>query len=54
MTQAESERGPYFDRLRKEYPRRREFHNTRVFVEPPNPGLMTKLKGIGFGEGSVH
>ncbi|GMU92844.1 MAG: erythronate-4-phosphate dehydrogenase [Candidatus Hydrogenedentota bacterium] len=50
MTQPECERGPYFDRLRKEYPRRREFHNTKIVAQPPNLELTTKLTGIGFRE----
>jgi len=37
-----------FDRLRKEYRRRREFFNTRVRVSPPNPQLEQSLAGIGF------
>ena len=42
--------GPYFDRLRKNYPVRREFQNTRVIVEDTNSALAKKLKGIGFRE----
>jgi len=38
----------HFDRLRKEYPRRREFQNTRVAVTPPDEGLEGKLQRIGF------
>jgi len=44
----ESERGRFFDDLRKNYPVRREFHNTRVFVKDKNSSLAKKLKGIGF------
>ncbi|MBW7989654.1 MAG: 4-phosphoerythronate dehydrogenase PdxB [Planctomycetes bacterium] len=41
-------RGGYFDGLRKNYPIRREFQNTKVFVENGNGALAKKLKGIGF------
>lgn len=42
------ERPGLFDRLRKEYPRQREFFNTRVTVEPANAELEAQLAGIGF------
>jgi erythronate-4-phosphate dehydrogenase len=42
------ERGKYFDSLRKNYPVRREFQNTRIIVEDRNCSLAKKLKGIGF------
>jgi erythronate-4-phosphate dehydrogenase len=45
-----AEQGPYFDRLRKEYPVRREFPNTTVKI-PPSPAraeIEAKLRGIGF------
>ena len=42
------ERGGCFDSLRKNYPVRREFQNTRVIVEDVNIGLAGKLAGIGF------
>ncbi len=45
---APEERGAYFDRLRKEYPRRREFHNTRVTVQPENSEMLDCLRGLGF------
>lgn len=41
-------RGAHFDRLRKEYPRRREFFNTRAVVEPVDPELTATLAGVGF------
>ncbi len=44
----EGKRGEYFDGLRKNYPIRREFQNTKVFVEDRNIALAKKLKGIGF------
>lgn len=40
----EAERGPYFDRLRKEYPTRREFHNYRTVG-----GDEAVLRELGFG-----
>jgi erythronate-4-phosphate dehydrogenase len=45
---AEDKRGEYFDGLRKNYPIRREFHNTTVSVGEENSTLAKKLKGIGF------
>ncbi|MBN2308885.1 MAG: 4-phosphoerythronate dehydrogenase PdxB [Candidatus Hydrogenedentes bacterium] len=44
----EEERPAVFDRLRKEYPRRREFFNTRAVVEPADTQLETQLGGLGF------
>jgi erythronate-4-phosphate dehydrogenase len=40
-------RGRYFDELRKNYPIRREFQNTRVVVKGSRD-LAGKLAGIGF------
>jgi len=37
-----------FDRLRKEYPRRREFFNTCATVSPSNPAVEAMLAGLGF------
>ncbi len=48
LTVPESERGAYFDRLRKEYPRRREFFNTRVRLTRSNTQVAATLSGIGF------
>jgi erythronate-4-phosphate dehydrogenase len=44
------ERGAYFDRLRKEYPVRREFHNTEVTLPRPaaRSGLAKALAALGF------
>ena len=42
------ERGTYFDGLRKNYPVRREFQNTKVVVEDEDSSLAGKLTGIGF------
>ncbi len=41
-------RGEFFDGLRKNYPVRREFQNTRVIVKDRNGSLAKKLEGIGF------
>ena len=43
------ERARFFDRLRKEYPRRREFFNTTAVVWPRNNELEARLSGLGFG-----
>ncbi|HIJ65760.1 MAG TPA: 4-phosphoerythronate dehydrogenase [Candidatus Hydrogenedentes bacterium] len=43
-----NERPAFYDRLRKEYPRRREFFNTRVRVVPRNSRLEQQLSGLGF------
>jgi erythronate-4-phosphate dehydrogenase len=40
-------RGKFFDDLRKNYPVRREFQNTKIIMTPDN-GLKAKLSGIGF------
>jgi erythronate-4-phosphate dehydrogenase len=48
ITLSEVERGRHFDRLRKEYPRRREFFNTRAQVTPRNAELESTLAGLGF------
>jgi len=41
-------RGEYFDGLRKNYPVRREFQNTKVIVKDRISTLAEKLVGIGF------
>jgi len=43
--------GEFFDNLRKEYPVRREFVNTRVVLEGACESLSRKLAGIGFTVG---
>ncbi|MCX5768728.1 MAG: DUF3410 domain-containing protein, partial [Candidatus Hydrogenedentes bacterium] len=43
-----AERAGFFDRLRKEYARRREFFNTTVVVRPRNIELEARLAGLGF------
>jgi len=42
------ERPAHFDRLRKEYPRRREFFNFTARIWPPNHEAYTRLSGLGF------
>ena len=49
LDQPLGKRGSYFDKLRKEYPVRREFQNTKVVISDGNSNLQEKLKGIGFG-----
>jgi erythronate-4-phosphate dehydrogenase len=41
-------KGKFFDDLRKNYPVRREFQNTKIIVKDNNSSLSEKLKGIGF------
>jgi len=48
LEESEKERGKYFDSLRKNYPVRREFQNTRIILENPCLGPAEKLAGIGF------
>jgi hypothetical protein len=38
----------WFDRLRKEYPRRREFFNTRVDFIRPDTEVEKAFSGVGF------
>jgi erythronate-4-phosphate dehydrogenase len=38
----------FFDRLRKEYPVRREFSETAVLLDPALDGLAQVLRGLGF------
>ena len=45
---AEADRGAFFDKLRKNYPRRREFFNTRAVINPGNPELEAMFSGVGF------
>ncbi len=41
-------RGAYFDRLRNEYPVRREFHSMAVRMHEYNEGVVTVLRSLGF------
>lgn len=45
---APGKRGEFFDSLRKNYPVRREFQNTRIMLDVPCKSLAQKLAGIGF------
>ncbi len=49
ICQRPEERGRFFDLLRKNYPVRREFHNTSVVLNGSGGALAQKLRGIGFG-----
>jgi erythronate-4-phosphate dehydrogenase len=42
------DRPVHFDRLRRDYPRRRESANTTITLEPFDEGLARALRGIGF------
>ena len=42
------EQSAWFDRLRKEYPRRREFFNTRVSFSRPDEAVERAFSGVGF------
>ncbi|HUW60666.1 MAG TPA: 4-phosphoerythronate dehydrogenase [Candidatus Bathyarchaeia archaeon] len=48
ISAASGERARFFDRLRKEYPRRREFFNTTAVVRPQNIDIEARLSGLGF------
>ena len=43
-----NERGAYFDRLRKEYPQRREFQNSTITLRGGSVTVRRKLAGLGF------
>lgn len=45
---APDDRGMFFDRLRKNYPQRREFANTTVVVKGDDTVAAEKLGGLGF------
>jgi len=42
------QRGKMFDELRRNYPQRREFQNTKVLLPPDHFRLAEKFEGIGF------
>lgn len=48
LLQEPDKRGEFFDLLRKNYPERREFQNTKVYLPDCNLSLAKKLSGIGF------
>jgi erythronate-4-phosphate dehydrogenase len=45
---AADKRGEFFDSLRKNYPVRREFQNTKIIIEDSKSDLAEKLSGVGF------
>lgn len=51
LLQPEGDRGAWFDGLRKNYPIRREFQNTKVVVPGIDCCLVNKAAGIGFEVG---
>ncbi len=51
LLQPDDERGVWFDGLRKNYPRRREFQNTKVVIPDIECCIVNKLSGIGFKVG---
>lgn len=44
----EDQRGQWFDDLRRNYPVRREFQNTKIELKTPDDILEARLTGIGF------
>jgi len=48
MAEDRAARGAAFDKLRKNYPRRREFTNTRVTLTQPCEETQHMLQGLGF------
>jgi erythronate-4-phosphate dehydrogenase len=48
LSQEPAKRGEFFDLLRKNYPQRREFQNTKVYPPDAKSSLAKKLSGIGF------
>jgi erythronate-4-phosphate dehydrogenase len=48
ILKAPGQRAGYFDQLRKEYPQRREFQNTRARVQPEDTAIQQSLTGLGF------
>jgi len=50
----QTDRGAFFDRLRREYPIRREFQNTAVKIPAEASAAAQKLKGIGFAVNLVR
>ncbi len=47
LLQEPDKRGEFFDLLRKNYPERREFQNTKVYLPDVKSPLAAKLSGIG-------
>jgi len=53
LTVPQEKTGTFFDKLRKNYPRRREFQNTRVLLGDPQQPLGRILTGLGFDVGQT-
>ncbi|MCD6404742.1 MAG: 4-phosphoerythronate dehydrogenase [Planctomycetes bacterium] len=48
LTLPEAKRPAFFDKLRKTYPVRREFHNTCITLKHAGDALVGKLRALGF------
>lgn len=48
LSRKEEDIGPYFDRLRQEYPIRREFFNTTLIIKAGRETLRDKFLALGF------
>jgi len=48
LRQPVEDRGRYFDRLRRDYPIRREFYNYQVNAESGGASLLPQIKALGF------
>ncbi len=48
LERPKEKKGEFFDSLRKNYPLRREFHNTQVVLESACEVIAERLGGIGF------
>jgi len=48
INRPQEKRGGFFDNLRKNYPVRREFQNTRIILDAPCQSIAARLAGIGF------
>ncbi|MFQ6115755.1 MAG: 4-phosphoerythronate dehydrogenase PdxB [bacterium] len=54
LSLTDNQRPGYFERLRSEYPVRREFFNTAVLLSSNNKLLSSMLKSLGFRVGHTH
>jgi erythronate-4-phosphate dehydrogenase len=48
LQQPSAKQGAFFDDLRKTYPIRREFANTRITLATPAPDIARKLSALEF------
>jgi erythronate-4-phosphate dehydrogenase len=48
LNMSKEKQAGHFDKLRKEYPRRREFFNTKAVISPSNEQLERTMSGLGF------